>query len=97
MTQKQADKIIGNGAGSTRQTDPEVVPKAKRRTFTAGAFRISGGTPFVRAYPCGCPRGRAQGHAPTFTTTPRIPKEPLFRMRLFAVSAAAIPIMKILW
>lgn len=36
MTQKQADKIIGNGFGSTRRADPEVVPKAKRRTFTAG-------------------------------------------------------------
>jgi transposase-like protein len=39
MTQKQADKIIGNGAGSTRRTDPEVVPKAKRRTFTA-AYKL---------------------------------------------------------
>jgi transposase-like protein len=39
MTQKQADKIIGNGFGSTRRTDPEVVPKAKRRTFTA-AYKL---------------------------------------------------------
>lgn len=35
MTQKQADKGSKNGAGPTRSADPEVLPKAKRRTFTA--------------------------------------------------------------
>ncbi len=36
MTQKQ-DKIIrGNGVGTIRRPNPEVLPKAKRRTFTAG-------------------------------------------------------------
>lgn len=39
MTQKQADKITGNGTGSIRQADPEVVPQAKRRTFTA-AYKL---------------------------------------------------------
>ena len=35
MTQKQADKISENGIGPTERPDPEVLPKAKRRTFTA--------------------------------------------------------------
>jgi transposase-like protein len=39
MTQKQADKIDANGTGLTKQPDPEVVPKAKRRTFTA-AYKL---------------------------------------------------------
>ena len=35
MTQKEADKSNENGARPTQQANPEVVPKAKRRTFTA--------------------------------------------------------------
>lgn len=35
MTQKQASKRNENGTGPTKRPDPEVVPKAKRRTFTA--------------------------------------------------------------
>jgi transposase-like protein len=35
MTQKQTDKINENGASPSQPTDPEVLPKAKRRTFTA--------------------------------------------------------------
>ncbi len=39
MTQKQTDKISENGIGPTKRPDPEVVPKAKRRTFTA-AYKL---------------------------------------------------------
>jgi transposase-like protein len=39
MTQKQADKLNKNGTGPTRRPDPEVVPKANRRTFTA-AYKL---------------------------------------------------------
>lgn len=39
MTQKQANKISGNGTGATKRPDPEVLPKAKRRTFTA-AYKL---------------------------------------------------------
>jgi transposase-like protein len=35
MTQKQADKISANGFDHSQRPDPEVVPKAKRRTFSA--------------------------------------------------------------
>lgn len=35
MTQKQADKISKNGTDQTQRPDPEVLPKAKRRNFTA--------------------------------------------------------------
>jgi transposase-like protein len=35
MTQKQARKLNENGTGPTKRPDPEVLPKAKRRTFTA--------------------------------------------------------------
>ena len=35
MTQQQADKISENGTGQTQRPDPEVLPKAKRRNFTA--------------------------------------------------------------
>jgi transposase-like protein len=35
MTQKQADKISKNGTGQAQRPDPEVLPKAKRRNFTA--------------------------------------------------------------
>ena len=36
MTQKQADKSSKNGANLINLPNPEVTPKAKRRTFTAG-------------------------------------------------------------
>jgi transposase len=36
MTQKQRNKVSQNGATAVQQPDPEVVPKAQRRTFTAG-------------------------------------------------------------
>ncbi len=36
MTQKQADKSSKNGANPINLPNPEVTPKAKRRTFTAG-------------------------------------------------------------
>jgi transposase len=36
MTQKQDRKSSKNGVESTSRPDPEVVTKAKRRTFTAG-------------------------------------------------------------
>jgi transposase len=39
MTQKHADKRHKNGGGPTRQVDPEVLPQAKRRTFTA-AYKL---------------------------------------------------------
>jgi transposase-like protein len=39
MTQKQANKLKENGSGPTAQPDPEVLPKAKRRTFTA-AYKL---------------------------------------------------------
>jgi transposase len=39
MTQKHADKRNENGAGPARQVDPEVLPQAKRRTFTA-AYKL---------------------------------------------------------
>ena len=39
MTQKQTDKINENGASPSQPTDPEVLPKAKRRTFTA-AYKL---------------------------------------------------------
>lgn len=35
MTQKQVEKINENGTQPIHQPDPEVLPKAKRRTFTA--------------------------------------------------------------
>lgn len=35
MTQKQADKISQNGTNQAQRPDPEVLPKAKRRNFTA--------------------------------------------------------------
>ena len=35
MTHQQADKISENGTGQTQRPDPEVLPKAKRRNFTA--------------------------------------------------------------
>lgn len=35
MTQKQADKISENGKDEAQRPDPEVLPKAKRRNFTA--------------------------------------------------------------
>lgn len=35
MTQKQADKISENGINQAQRPDPEVLPKAKRRNFTA--------------------------------------------------------------
>ncbi len=35
MTQKQADKISENGTGQAHRPDPEVLPKAKRRNYTA--------------------------------------------------------------
>lgn len=35
MTQKQADKISGYGINQAQRPDPEVLPKAKRRNFTA--------------------------------------------------------------
>ena len=35
MTQQQADKISENGTGQTQRPDPEVLPKAKRRNYTA--------------------------------------------------------------
>ena len=39
MTQKQVDKISENGQSSTQKPDPEVLPQAKRRTFTA-AYKL---------------------------------------------------------
>ncbi len=36
MTQKQDHKISKNGVNPTNLPNPEVMPKAKRRTFTAG-------------------------------------------------------------
>ena len=36
MTQKQDHKISKNGVNATNVPNPEVMPKAKRRTFTAG-------------------------------------------------------------
>jgi transposase-like protein len=39
MTQKHAGKISKNGTSPTKQPDPEVLPKAKRRTFTA-AYKL---------------------------------------------------------
>ncbi len=36
MTQKQDTIIHGNGVGTIGLPNPEVLPKAKRRTFTAG-------------------------------------------------------------
>lgn len=35
MTQKQADKISENGLIPAQRPDPEVLPRAKRRNFTA--------------------------------------------------------------
>ena len=35
MTQKQADKISQNGTNQAQRPNPEVLPKAKRRNFTA--------------------------------------------------------------
>jgi transposase-like protein len=35
MTQKQADKISENGLIQVQRPDPEVLPRAKRRNFTA--------------------------------------------------------------
>ncbi len=35
MTHQQADKISENGTGQTQRPDPEVLPKAKRRNYTA--------------------------------------------------------------
>lgn len=35
MTQKQVDKISKNGTDQAQRPDPEVLPKAKRRNFTA--------------------------------------------------------------
>jgi transposase-like protein len=35
MTQKQADKISENGLIQVQRPDPEVLPRAKRRSFTA--------------------------------------------------------------
>ena len=39
MTQKQIDKINENGHRSAPKPDPEVLPQAKRRTFTA-AYKL---------------------------------------------------------
>jgi len=39
MTQKQADKRSENGNNPMHRPDPEVLPKAKRRTFTASYKR----------------------------------------------------------
>ena len=39
MTQKQIDKINANGASPSQQADPEVLPQAKRRRFTA-AYKL---------------------------------------------------------
>jgi len=36
MTQNQVDKRSDNGSSPMHRSDPEVLPKAKRRTFTAG-------------------------------------------------------------
>jgi len=36
MTQRQEKIMRQNGAGETGRPNPEVLPKAKRRTFTAG-------------------------------------------------------------
>lgn len=35
MTQNQADKISKNGTNQAQRPDPEVVPKAQRRNYTA--------------------------------------------------------------
>lgn len=35
MTQNQADKISKNGLNQGQRPDPEVVPKAQRRNYTA--------------------------------------------------------------
>jgi len=35
MTQNQADKISKNGTSQAQRPDPEVLPKAKRRNYTA--------------------------------------------------------------
>jgi transposase-like protein len=35
MTQKQADKISENGTDQAQRPEPEVLPQAKRRNFTA--------------------------------------------------------------
>lgn len=35
MTQNQADKISKNGTNQAQRPDPEVLPKAKRRNYTA--------------------------------------------------------------
>ena len=39
MSQKQSSIVSPNGFGSTRQPDPEVVPRARRRTFSA-AYKL---------------------------------------------------------
>jgi transposase len=39
MTQRQTNSIGNNGAEVIQQPDPEVVPKAQRRTFTASYKR----------------------------------------------------------
>lgn len=39
MTQRQTDNIRNNGAVVVHQPDPEVVPKAQRRTYTASYKR----------------------------------------------------------
>ena len=39
MSQKQLVKPYANGSPTTGQVDPEVVPRAKRRTFTA-AYKL---------------------------------------------------------
>lgn len=39
MTQKQVDKINENGHSPAEEPDPEVLPQAKRRTFTA-AYKL---------------------------------------------------------
>jgi transposase len=39
MTQRQTDNIRNNGAVVVQQPDPEVVPKAQRRTYTASYKR----------------------------------------------------------
>jgi transposase-like protein len=36
VTQKQADKNSENGTNQTQRHNPEVLPKAKRRSYTAG-------------------------------------------------------------
>ena len=39
MTQKPSGKIQANGTGQEQRPDPEVVPQAKRRTFSA-AYKL---------------------------------------------------------